>query len=153
MKEEKKVGEVAKTDEAILNTINFCLKNEITKINALFIFISFETGVTKDDTETFKLFLEKFAHQDINVAMVITRCENKDENWKKEILEQLNQQKYFSEVLKKPNIHVLFMGAIDGIKNHTIAFVIFFPNFINFPKLNFSKKNFSTEQWIRQQEN
>jgi len=65
LKEVKQIGVDARNDSVILNTINYCLKNEITKINLLLIFISFELGVTNDDLDSFQTFLEKFEHDNI----------------------------------------------------------------------------------------
>jgi len=123
LKEVAKIGEDARSDEVILNTINYCLKNEITKINTLLIFISFELGVTSDDLNSFQSFLEKFSHNSIQIGICITRSEDKGDKWKKGIVEQLSQHAYFSEVLKKDNVKVLFMGCVDSIKNETMSHI------------------------------
>jgi len=83
LKEMKRVGESARGDQVILNTINHCLENEITKINTLLIFISFDLGVGKQDLESFQTYIENFYSKDIKIGLCITRCENKSEDWKK----------------------------------------------------------------------
>jgi len=121
LKEVKQIGIDARSDEVIMNTINYCLKNEITKINTLLIFISFELGVTADDLNSFQTFLEKFSHDGITITVVITRSEDKTPQWKKDILAQLKQHPYFSKVLEKKNIHVAFLGCVDVVKNNMIS--------------------------------
>jgi len=83
LKEVKKIGEDARSDQVILNTINYCLKNEIAKINTLLIFISFELGVAQEDLESFQIFIEKFYSKEIRIGLCITRTENKSDEWKK----------------------------------------------------------------------
>jgi len=117
LKEVKQMGIEARSDAAIINTINYCLKNEITKINVLLIFISFELGITKDDLDSFKSFLEKFGHEKIKIGICITRSEDKDLKWQQNIENQLKQHEYFHEVLKKPNIRLCFIGCVDPQKN------------------------------------
>jgi len=114
LKEVKRKGEETRSDEVILNVINYCLRNEITKINTLLIFISFDVGVTTDDVESFKTFLELFGHESIQIGFVITRAENKSDKWKESIKNQLNEHEYFSQVLQKTkNLKILFSGCVD----------------------------------------
>jgi len=121
LKEVKQIGIEARSDQVIMNTINYCLKNEITKINTLLIFISFELGVTRDDLDSFQTFLEKFSHDNITIGVCITRAEDKTPQWKKNIIDQLGQHQYFANILKKKNIKICFIGCVDQIKNHTIS--------------------------------
>lgn len=116
LKEVKKIGEDARSDDVILSTINYCLKNEITKINCLLIFISFETGVGSDDLDSFSTFIEKFGHEKLKIGIIITRAENKTDEWKKEMMDQLNQHTYFSNILKKENVKVMFLGCVDSMQ-------------------------------------
>jgi len=114
LKEVKRKGEETRSDSVILNVINYCLRNEITKINTLLIFISFDVGVTSDDVESFKTFLELFGHENIQIGFVITRAENKSEKWRESIKQQLNEHEYFSHVLQKTkNLKILFSGCVD----------------------------------------
>ncbi len=100
-----------RNDQVILDTIKFCLINEITKINLLLIFVSFELGVNSQDTECFKQYFENFYHENIVVGICITRMENKTEDFKKHLVEQLKQHSFFAEKLRLPNVKVLFMGC------------------------------------------
>jgi len=121
LKEVKQMGIEARSDATIIETINYCLKNEITKINVLLIFISFELGVTKDDVDAFRSFLEKFGHESIKIGICITRSEDKDQQWQKNVEEQLNQHAYFNEVLKRPNISICFTGCVDPQKTALLS--------------------------------
>jgi GTPase SAR1 family protein len=123
LKEVCRLGENARSDAVILNTINYCLTNEITKINILLIFIAFDIGVSNDDLDSFKTFLQSFGHKGIQIRICITRAESKGEVWKQELLEQLTQHEYFSEVLKSDNVKVLFMGCVDAVKTETISHI------------------------------
>jgi len=116
LKEVKEVGVEARSDLAIMNTINYCLKNEITKINVLLIFISFELGITSDDLGAFQSFIEKFGHDNIKIGICVTRSEDKDRKWQMDIEGQLNKHAYFREVLKRPNICLCFIGCVDPQK-------------------------------------
>jgi len=121
LKEVKAIGEDARSDKAIMNTIQYCLKNEITKVNVLLIFISFELGVNVDDLDSFATFLEMFGHNDISICMCITRAEDKPKSWRDEMIRQLNQHQYFSKVLQRPNVTVVFIGCVDSIRIQTVG--------------------------------
>jgi len=123
LKEVKQMGAEARSDTAIINTINYCLKNEITKINVLLIFISFELGITQDDLSAFQSFIEKFGHDKIKIGICITRSEDKDKKWQTNIETQLNQHAYFNQVLKKPNISICFIGCVDPQKTSILSSV------------------------------
>jgi predicted GTPase len=110
LKEVKKIGEFQRDDDVILDTIGHCLKSEITKINVVLIFISFEVGVTNDDMECFRKYESLFGNDDVQVGIVITRMENKNESYKKKIEGQLKNANYFSDLLKKPNVSLHFSG-------------------------------------------
>jgi len=110
--ESKAIGEQKRDDEMIMKAINACLKLEITKINTLLIFISFELGVTQDDLECFKVFLDKFGHDNISIVMAITRAEDKAVGWKSSIENELKAHPYFSAILKKGNIKIKFIGCV-----------------------------------------
>jgi len=116
LKEVKEVGVEARSDLAIMNTINYCLTNEITKINVLLIFISFELGITSDDLSAFQSFIEKFGHDNIKIGICVTRSEDKDKQWQTDIEEQLKKHVYFREVLKRPNICLCFIECVDPQK-------------------------------------
>jgi len=121
LKEVKKMGEDARSDAIILNTISYCLKNEITKINILLIFISFELGVTNDDLNSFQTFLQNFENDNIKIGICITRAEDKPESWRKNIKFQLSEHEYFSKVLQRGNVELVFCGCVDSLKNETVS--------------------------------
>lgn len=97
------------------------MKNEITKINCLLIFVSFELGVTKDDLDSFQTFIENFDHEDISIGICVTRSEDKTDRWQTQVFEELRQHCYFSKILARNNVSVLFCGCVDALKNETIT--------------------------------
>jgi len=115
------MGVDARSDEAIINTINYCLKNEITKINVLLIFVSFETGIGKDDIDAFQSFFEKFSHKSIKIGICVTRSEDKNQHWQDNIRNQLNQHVFFSKILKNENVSLCFIGCVDPQKTSIIS--------------------------------
>jgi hypothetical protein len=93
----------------------------------LLIYISFEVGLTNDDIDTFKKFLDLFGHKGknktkkgIKIGIVITRSESRNKTSKENLIGQLKNQSYFSELLKLDNVKVLFMGCVD-LNNTTIT--------------------------------
>ena len=77
LKEVKPNGITPRDDEKILETIKYCLRNEITKINVLLIFVSFDIGMNTEDVVTIKTFFDKFDNGEIKICIVITRAEDK----------------------------------------------------------------------------
>lgn len=65
-----------------MNTIGYCLKHEVCKINTLLIFVSFTIGVTTDDVESIKTFMDNFGHSDIKIGLCVSRSENVTEDGK-----------------------------------------------------------------------
>jgi GTPase SAR1 family protein len=117
LKEVKPFGEVAREDTAIINTINYCLKNEVTKINCLLIFASFEVGIAKGDIDSIQNFVEKFAHKQIAVYLCITRFESKTEEDKLCLKAQLEQHSFFQPLLAEGRFKIAYLGAIDATSN------------------------------------
>jgi GTPase Era involved in 16S rRNA processing len=111
--EVKKVNEIARDDSVIIDTINFCLKNEVTKINSLLIFTSFESGLNQDDLDSIQCFMDKFSHERITVCLCITRFESKNPSEKNALYDQLLQHEFFAKLLKLDYFHVVYLGAVD----------------------------------------
>jgi GTP-binding protein EngB required for normal cell division len=116
LKEVKKINEVARSDEYILSAINHCLCNEVTKLNALLLFISFELGVTKDDIQAFNELIKNFAHSNVKIGICVTRSEDKPAEWNQMIEQQLHEHQFFSNLLKQTNVKLIFLGCLDKIK-------------------------------------
>jgi len=49
-----------RTNEAITETIAKCLENEITNLNVIILFVTFEAGINPQDIESMKIFLNMF---------------------------------------------------------------------------------------------
>jgi len=114
VQEVKPMGENARSDGAILETIKYCLKNEITRIHTLMIFASFEGRLSELDYEAFKIYLEMFYDKKVSIAFCITRSEGRDQAWRDSIVSDLKQDKYFSKMLEiHSNIKIFFTGCVD----------------------------------------
>lgn len=111
--EVKAMGTEARPDKAILDTIKYCVRNEVTKLHCLFLFVSFATGINRADINAFKLFFDNFYHANLKVAIVITRSESSDQTAKEHLVNELKQQEFFSRILAMSNVTVLFMGCVD----------------------------------------
>jgi len=103
----------AQTDDEILKSIQSCLKHEITKLNVLLIFVSFEIGINQDDIECFKQYYDKFYHTSVRIIICISRSEGKSEAWKKKIVSELSEHDFFRQWIEKANVVVCFMGCVD----------------------------------------
>jgi len=114
--EVKPMGENARSDEAIIETIKYCLKNEITKIHTLLIFASFGERISPSDKSAFKIYLDMFYDQKVSIAFCITKSEGKSEEWKKTIIDDLSKDEYFSKILKTENIKIFFTGCVDQLR-------------------------------------
>jgi len=116
LQEVQKIGAIARNDQAILETVNYCLKNEITYINVLVLFMSMETGVFQNDVQTFEMYLEKFKHDNLKIIVCISRCESKTDKMKLDYIDQLKEHNYFSNLLNNKNVHITFCGCVDEAK-------------------------------------
>jgi len=54
-----------------------------------------------------------FDHKDVRIAFCITKCEGSTQSDCDAILKDLEKETYFSNVLKKPNVKVFFVGCVN----------------------------------------
>jgi len=101
VQEVKPIGQEARSDGAILDTIKYCLKNEITRVHTLLIFASFGGSISPADKDAFKIYLDMFYDKEVNIAFCITKSEGSDEAWRNGVVEDLKQDPFFSKVLEK----------------------------------------------------
>jgi GTPase SAR1 family protein len=111
--EVKPMGQDARSDSSILDTVKFCLKNEITKVHALFIYVSFGERIHDLDKKAFQIYLDMFDVEDVAIAFCITKSEGRTKKECDEILNDLKSETYFSQVLDKPNVTVFFTGCVN----------------------------------------
>jgi len=111
--EEAHAGEVERTDESILHSIAFCLKNEITKIHMLMICVSAFQGLAKEEVTVFTQYIDAFYHEAVPIVICVTRAEAKTDKEKAKMIEDFNQHKFFGPLLQKGNVSVEFMGCVD----------------------------------------
>jgi len=111
--EEGRPGDVERTDESILKSISFCLKNEITKIHMLVICVSAFQGLAKEEVAVFTQYIDAFYHKDVPIVICVTRAEGKTEKEKAKMVEEFQQHRYFGPLLNRGNVFVEFMGCVD----------------------------------------
>jgi len=99
-------------DNSILDTVKFCLKNEITKIHSLLICCSFGERINELDKKAFQIYLDIFDAEDVSIAFCITKSEGRTKKECDEILDDLKFEVYFSQILQKENVAVFFTGCV-----------------------------------------
>eukprot|EP01091_Cochliopodium_minus_P005489 TRINITY_DN15405_c0_g1_i1.p1 TRINITY_DN15405_c0_g1~~TRINITY_DN15405_c0_g1_i1.p1 ORF type:complete len:388 (+),score=99.38 TRINITY_DN15405_c0_g1_i1:40-1203(+) len=102
-----------RTNKDIQNVITKCLENEITNIHVLLVFVAFEQGINPHDIDAMKIFLKLFGGNKVKIALCISRADNHNKVWRNEMKEQLNQHKEISEMIKKENVEIKFVGCVD----------------------------------------
>jgi GTPase SAR1 family protein len=114
LQEQGQMGnEEKRNDEAILKSIMFCLKNEVTKIHMLVVCVSAFQGVSNSDAEAFEAYIKQFYHENIPIVLCISRAESKTESEKQKLAEEFKSHAFFGQLLKKDNVCVQFMGCVD----------------------------------------
>jgi len=116
VQEVKPMGENARSDESIIETIKVCLKNEITKIHTLLIFASFDGRISVADKAAFEIYLRLFYDTHVNIAFCITKTEGKDRSWEEQIEKDLRNDEFFTRVVNTENIKMYFMGCVDQLR-------------------------------------
>lgn len=114
LKEVARKGETKREDKEIMETVTTCLNAEITKIHVLVMVTSFEAGITDDDVNAFRIYMDKFWNEGMTAIICITRAEDKKPVWRTDLISQLHSHTYFKSVLDKPNMHVCFMGCVSA---------------------------------------
>lgn len=107
------MGEDSRSDEAILETVKFCLKNEITRVHCLFIFAAFGERINELDKKAFKIYLQMFDNDKIKIAFCITKSEGQSKEDCENIIKQLEKETYFANIIKKQNVKVFFTGCVN----------------------------------------
>jgi len=96
-----------------MDTIKFCLKNEITKVHCLFIFAAFGERINDLDKRAFKIYLDMFDNNKIRIAFCVTKCEGHSEIDCENIIKDLKNEEYFSKVIGKENVKIFFTGCVN----------------------------------------
>jgi GTPase SAR1 family protein len=118
LEEQGKENEAVRSDESILKSIQFCLRNEITKIHMLVICVSAFQGVSNSDCAVFEAYIKEFFHEKIPIVICISRAESKTESEKQKLAEEFKSHSFFGPLLKNPNVSVQFMGCVDESTAH-----------------------------------
>eukprot|EP00698_Gefionella_okellyi_P026138 TRINITY_DN986_c0_g1_i1.p1 TRINITY_DN986_c0_g1~~TRINITY_DN986_c0_g1_i1.p1 ORF type:complete len:383 (+),score=104.20 TRINITY_DN986_c0_g1_i1:56-1204(+) len=103
----------ARDDEVICETIAKCLENEITYMNVIILFASFEAGINPHDILAMQKFLALFGESNVKIALCITRADAHNRAWRDELVAQLNQQADLSRMIEKEKMEIMFMGCVE----------------------------------------
>jgi len=94
--------------------------DEITHINCIIMFLTFEAGINRDDIEAMKLFLNMFSGTDVTVALCVTHADKHSNSWRESIKEQLTKHHELSALIDREKMAILFMGCVDTLgKSYT----------------------------------
>ena len=102
-----------RTNEAILTTIAKCLEHEITSINAIVIFVAFETGINPNDIAAMQLFLNMFGGSGVKIALCITRADNHNKEWRAMRIAELKKHEVIAQLIDEEKMEIFFMGCVD----------------------------------------
>ncbi len=105
--------DTARSNDIIEDIIGKCLENEITGINLILLFASFETGINPQDIDSIKIFLKLFGGSGVSIALVITRADKHNRAWRESRRKEIMEHNELSELLKNENIKIFFMGCVD----------------------------------------
>jgi len=164
--EVKAIGDTmeTRTNDSIISTISKCLENEITKLNCVMMFASFDAGVDENDVESIKIFAKLFGKRSIpassssssaaaaasvsavpsksetglRIALCITRSDKHDAKWCKGIAEQVMRHPQLAPIIKENDIKILFMGCIEPLGG---GFYNFDHLFKGYSRIYFLRKN------------
>jgi len=101
-----------RTNEVIAQTISKCLEHEITNINVIIMFGTFEAGINRDDIKAMEIFLDMFGGSNVKIALCITHADKHDDDWQEMRRLELNKLKLMKELIEKENMAILFMGCV-----------------------------------------
>jgi len=109
----KKKGSESRTNEVLKDTIKTCMEYEITNIHLVFFVCSFNSGIQKEDLRSFSQFASLFKGAEAQMAILITRAENYDNERKIAIVRELYEHQDFSKYIDLVGDRIYFTGAID----------------------------------------
>jgi len=111
--EQKQSGEQARDNQMIVRTIQECVEHEVTSVNSVMIFATFEGGINPNDIDALSHFLHLFGADGVNIALCITRSENRSNKSKEDLVSQLQKHSTLGKIISERKIAILFMGCVD----------------------------------------
>jgi len=109
----KESSESERSNEMISQTIAKCLENEITNINGIILFSTFEAGINQQDILAMKIFLDMFGGCGVSVCLCITHADKHTEKWCESIKSELTQHKELAPLIEREKMPILFMGCVN----------------------------------------
>jgi GTP-binding protein EngB required for normal cell division len=98
-----------RSNSEITGLILKCMKNEITRINVIFITFSIDQGLNVEDFKSIKHFKKLFSGS--KIILLVTRSEMKNEASKEFVIDQIHKMSTkFPELSSLP---IMFMGSLN----------------------------------------
>ena len=101
-------------NEAIMKGIELCANMEITKFHVVCFCVAITTGINSQDVEALQALI-KFLGDEImnNSCLIITHCESKDEEQRKKLKTELEQDTFFKKIAPFFKLGVFFSGSLN----------------------------------------
>ena len=101
-------------NEAIMKGIELCANMEITKFHVVCFCVAITTGINSQDVEALQALI-KFLGDEItnNSCLLITHCESKDEEQRKKLRTELEQDTFFKRITNFFKLGVFFSGSLN----------------------------------------
>jgi len=103
----------ARTDEEITRMIGQCLDNEITHLHVIVMFCTFEVGISTEDIESIKLFLQMFGGSGVTICLCVTRADRHNPEWRAQRKTEIMKHDELASLITENNMKVMFMGCVD----------------------------------------
>lgn len=88
-----------RTAQQILKTVSTLVCTEVTKIHVLLVVIQLHNGINDEDLKAVKLYRDFFGDKmSKNTALLVTHCEDVNEEQRKRLLDELFATKEFKEI-------------------------------------------------------
>ncbi|GAM26316.1 hypothetical protein SAMD00019534_094910 [Acytostelium subglobosum LB1] len=90
------------------------LDKEVTYLNGLILFISFEGGINEQDIQSILWYQVYFKDQGLKMALCVTHSDKHlEKEWRDHILNEINSHQELSKLIKNGDMNILFMGCVD----------------------------------------
>ena len=103
-----------RNNEAILKTIEQCIQREITKFHLVGFCASFESSINEQDVKAVQKLIA-FLGQEVskNLCLIVTRCESKTEEQRKELEQRIKANIHFKPLIDYFQQGIIFSGCLD----------------------------------------
>jgi hypothetical protein len=101
-------------DEDLWKINRFCIENQIKRFNLICFCRSFDTNINNGDIEILNKLVNHFGQQICSqLCLIITRCESKDNDQLKYLLNELKNDQHFQTIIPYFQQRIYFTGSIN----------------------------------------